>query len=144
MSILFVSIRSNNQFVIESQKLDGSDRTVITQGRGHCHSISYDWVGNNIFWASSRKIEVFSLVDPNITKTLIHVHNAGYTLLISIRIAIKLFLRTFLFTRYYWDFFPVRLHWIRIKVILPPRCSKWRIYHPQFGVAHETHFILLI
>lgn len=64
--------------MIESQSLDGSNRNLITQGRGHCHSISYDWVGNNIFWASSRKIEAFSLANPNITKTLIHTHNAGY------------------------------------------------------------------
>lgn len=70
--------RSNNQFLIESQSLDGSNRQLITQGRGHCHSISYDWVGNNIFWASARKIEVFSLSNPNMTKTLIHAHNAGY------------------------------------------------------------------
>lgn len=75
---LLFSIRSNHQFLIESQSLDGSNRSLITQGRGHCHSISYDWNGNNIYWASSRKIEVFSLANPNITKTLIHAHNAGY------------------------------------------------------------------
>lgn len=69
--------RSNNEFLIESQTIDGTSRTLIRQGRGHCHSISYDWVGHNIFWASSSKIEVFSISNPNVTKTLIHTLNAG-------------------------------------------------------------------
>lgn len=70
--------RTNNEFLIESQKLDGTNRTLILKGQGHSHSLSYDWVGNNIFWATSRKIEVFSLAHPNITKTLIRTLNAGF------------------------------------------------------------------
>ncbi|XP_031616659.1 prolow-density lipoprotein receptor-related protein 1 isoform X3 [Contarinia nasturtii] len=68
---------ASHEYIIESQNLDGTKRTVIQQGRGHCHSIAYDWVGNNIFWASTRKIDVFNLAHPNITKTLIHIVNAG-------------------------------------------------------------------
>lgn len=71
-------LRTNNEFIIESQNLDGTNRTLIQRGRGHCHSLAYDWVGNNIFCASSRKIDVFNLSNPNITKTLIRTLNAGF------------------------------------------------------------------
>lgn len=69
--------RSTNEFSIESQKFDGTNRKVIMHDRDHCHGIAYDWIGNNIFWASSTKIEVFSVENPTLRKTLINTVNAG-------------------------------------------------------------------
>lgn len=77
----FGGFRSANEFIIESQQLDGTNRKVILRGHDHCHAIAYDWIGNNMFWASSTKLEVFSLDDPTLTKTLVYTINAGYVFL---------------------------------------------------------------
>lgn len=69
--------RSTNEFSIESQRFDGTNRKLIMHDRDHCHGIAYDWIGNNIFWASSTKIEVFSVANPTLRKTLINTVNAG-------------------------------------------------------------------
>lgn len=69
--------RDNSKFIIESQKLDGTGRRVILQGRDNCHGIAYDWLGNNIYWATSNKIDAFGLTNTNNSKTLIYTGNAG-------------------------------------------------------------------
>lgn len=69
--------RDGTEFIIEAQKLDGSGRFVVLRGPDHCHGIAYDWIGNNMFWASSNKIVVFSLANTNISKTLIYTLNTG-------------------------------------------------------------------
>lgn len=75
--VLYFIYRTGNEFIIESQHLDGTNRTVIKRGHDHCHGIAYDWIGNNMFWVSSTKLEVFHLNDPTLTKTLVYTVNAG-------------------------------------------------------------------
>lgn len=57
---------------IESQRLDGTNRRrIFTTKPVECNGIVYDWIGNNIFFATSLKINVISLNTVPVVKTLI-------------------------------------------------------------------------
>lgn len=60
------------QYIIEAQKLDGSGRHVVLKGHGHCNAIAYDWIGQNMFWASMFDIKVFSMANVSCSRELIH------------------------------------------------------------------------
>uniref|UniRef100_A0A182SIS6 EGF-like domain-containing protein n=1 Tax=Anopheles maculatus TaxID=74869 RepID=A0A182SIS6_9DIPT len=47
------SNKDSPSFRIEAQKLDGTGRELILESPGSCDGISYDWLGNNIFWTDS-------------------------------------------------------------------------------------------
>lgn len=68
---------TTNEFDIESQKIDGTDRRIIVARMEHESSITYDWMGHNIYWASSHKIGVISLTNSSVQKTLLHTITAG-------------------------------------------------------------------
>ena len=67
--------RFSDDFLIESQRLNGTDRKLLIRVKEKCLSIAYDWTGNNIFCTFPTRIDVFSLNDTSIRKTLIHVPN---------------------------------------------------------------------
>lgn len=75
--MFFFLLLYSGECVIEAQKLDGTGRFLVFHGQDLCHSIAFDWLGNNMFWVSSSKIEAFSLKNTSLVKTLIHTSNAG-------------------------------------------------------------------
>lgn len=67
-----------SNFSIESQRLDGSNRTVLFQGSGDFHGLAYDWIGKNIYWASATKLHIFNTNNATLQKTLIQVYYPEY------------------------------------------------------------------
>lgn len=64
-------------FVVESQRIDGTDRKMVAKSSDECQGIAYDWMGNNMFWASASAIKAISLTNSSIQKTLLHSKNTG-------------------------------------------------------------------
>lgn len=75
---ILLSSRMASNFSIESKRLDGSNRTVLFQGTGDFYGLAYDWIGKNIFWASSSKLHVFNTDNATLEKTLIQVYYPEY------------------------------------------------------------------
>lgn len=64
--------RKSDQFVVESQQLDGTDRKYVITIPDHVERIAYDWIGLNIYWMTVRQIGLTSLVNTTYHKTLVH------------------------------------------------------------------------
>ncbi|KAJ6647666.1 Prolow-density lipoprotein receptor-related protein 1, partial [Pseudolycoriella hygida] len=71
-----VNVRTK-EYVVESQRIDGTDRKIVAKSSDECQGIAYDWIGNNMFWASASKIKAISLNNSSIQKTLLHSKNTG-------------------------------------------------------------------
>lgn len=65
------------EFVVESQRIDGTERKIVAKSSDECQGIAYDWMGNNMFWASASTIKAISLTNSSIQKTLLHTKNTG-------------------------------------------------------------------
>ncbi|XP_055591150.1 low-density lipoprotein receptor-related protein 1 [Uranotaenia lowii] len=44
-----------SKFYIESQKLDGTNRTKLWEAQGSCDGLAYDWVGDNLFYTNAER-----------------------------------------------------------------------------------------
>lgn len=70
--------RFTRELLIESQKLDGTQRKKIrTMKSIDCSGIAYDWMGNNIYIATTLKIEVISMNSMVVPKTLVETIHTG-------------------------------------------------------------------
>lgn len=70
-NILHFSFRDNRDFLIESQKLDGSDRKFVVLISDQVDRIAYDWIGHNMFYSAINHIGVISLTNSTMVKQLV-------------------------------------------------------------------------
>lgn len=67
---------NTDNFIIESQKIDGTGRKSLMSGSDNCDGIAYDWVGYNMYLATTNRISVFGLRN-NSMRTLIQTTDTG-------------------------------------------------------------------
>lgn len=75
-----MNYRFATNFTLESQRLDGTNRQILLQGQDNIHGLAYDWIGKNIYWASSNKLYALNTDNPTLQKSVIKVYSPEYVL----------------------------------------------------------------
>ncbi|KAG8200378.1 hypothetical protein JTE90_028559 [Oedothorax gibbosus] len=71
----FIYYSDAQRFVIERQKIDGSQREVyLDRGLNNCEGLAVDWMGRNLYWTDEGLLSIFvaKLNDSSVKKMLIH------------------------------------------------------------------------